>query len=304
MSACLYGVFKDEAKHLEAQLESCSEIADFYVLWEGGTSRDRTGEIMEAWCREHPGVVIRGEEWRGLADAQNRALGVARSQGCDYLFTLGGGEMVRSYAPLDGLGEAAYAVRCFHRGEDGERSQEWWQPNLIRADFACTWMGKTHTYLQPKESPPQRRLDAYEIEDVAYGHRRQSKLRRDRRILEQEHLRDPGNSRTLFYLAQTCFALGDTQAAIGYYTLRAAHPEFEEERWYAQFALAQINANTHEILTAWEARPWRAEPLRMLEFNYRAGGQPEIAQMFKERADTIPLPTEDMLFVHPGAYKT
>jgi hypothetical protein len=55
-------------------------------------------------------------------------------------------------------------------------------------------------------------------------------------------------------------------------------------------------------LRAWEFRPTRAEPLHQIAHRYRTDGRYQLGYLFAERAASIPLPAEDLLFLAAEVY--
>jgi hypothetical protein len=85
-------------------------------------------------------------------------------------------------------------------------------------------------------------------------------------LLEGDLLKNPEDTRTLFYLAQERRDLGDPRARETYLK-RAGLGGWEEEAWWCLYQaarLAEWPARAGELMTAWERRPFRLEPLRDL----------------------------------------
>jgi hypothetical protein len=62
------------------------------------------------------------------------------------------------------------------------------------------------------------------------------------------------------------------------------------------------NTNAHYLLTAWEYRPGRAEPLYYLTKMYRIKGKNHIGFMYALQGKEIPFPKDDLLFVDYHVY--
>jgi len=136
------------------------------------------------------------------------------------------------------------------------------------------------------------------------------KYERDRDLLLAEVARNPGDARSVFYLAQSYFDAGDHANALEWYRKRTEMGGWEEEVYYALFRCGecrvQLGASWPEVtdayLRAWEYRPARAEPLHALAREYRIAGRYQLGYLFAERAASIPLPTDDALFVGGDVY--
>jgi hypothetical protein len=91
---------------------------------------------------------------------------------------------------------------------------------------------------------------------------------RDKELLWKEHIADPYDPRTLFYLAQTCGCLGQQQEAYQYYLLRIKEKGFIEEVFHSYLRLgeiAQTLGHCWEESMSWYLKAYthsrRAEPL-------------------------------------------
>jgi predicted GH43/DUF377 family glycosyl hydrolase len=150
-------------------------------------------------------------------------------------------------------------------------------------------------------------LDALIVHHHADGGARADKFARDLGMLERDLASDPDNPRTLFYLAQTLRDLGEEDRAIEYYERRVAVGDWDEERFYAAFQAGNLRARRDEdeaidaLLSAWELRPQRAEPLFELARFCRFRGYHRLAYMFASRGAEIENP-DDVLFVHRWVY--
>jgi tetratricopeptide (TPR) repeat protein len=136
------------------------------------------------------------------------------------------------------------------------------------------------------------------------------KYERDCDLLLAEVDRNPGDARTVFYLAQSYYDLGDFGNARYWYARRAEMGDFAEEVYYALFRVAESMSRLGEpwpqvqdaYLRAWEYRPTRAEPLYVIAHRYRINQRYALGYLFAERAAHIPLPEEDTLFVSAEVY--
>jgi hypothetical protein len=125
---------------------------------------------------------------------------------------------------------------------------------------------------------------------------------RDRWLANVE--RNPEDARSVFFLAETCFQMGDFAGARQWYERRIEMGGCDEEVYHAMYQIAASMAELGEpwpdvedaYLKAWMFRPTRAEPLHAIAFRYRVEQRYCLAYLFAQRAAKIPLP-EDDLFV-------
>ena len=147
-----------------------------------------------------------------------------------------------------------------------------------------------------------RRLGARNLDPQKYA--------RDRDLLLAEVERNPEDARSVFYLAQSYFDLGDFVNARKWYARRVEMGGWDEEVYYSMCRLAESMAKLGEpwpevqdvYLRAWEFRPTRAEPLYAIACRYRVDQRYRLGYLFAERAAEIPFPEEDLLYVRADIY--
>ena len=131
--------------------------------------------------------------------------------------------------------------------------------------------------------------------------RHKSEQERDQLLGKVE--RNPQDARSVFFLAQTSFQLGDFAGARKWYGRRAEMGGCDEEVFYAMYRLAQSMQELREpwpdvedaYLRAWIFRPTRAEPLLPIATGYRQLQRYRLGYLFAQRAAEIPFPEEDLL---------
>jgi hypothetical protein len=129
------------------------------------------------------------------------------------------------------------------------------------------------------------------------------KAEHERDELLAEVGRNPEDARSVLFLAQTYFQLGEFYEARKCYARRAEMGGCDEEVYYALFRLAQSMQQLCEAwpevedayLRAWYFRPTRAEPLLPIATGYRQLKRYRLGYLFAQRAAEIPVPDEDLL---------
>jgi glycosyltransferase involved in cell wall biosynthesis len=301
---CLHMIVRDEAAIIERCIDSIAPVVDWYVICDTGSTDDTRERIAAAFVARG----VRGEmheiPFVDFGTTRNRALDLARASrgGFDYLLLADADmELVVGDASFrDAL--AAPAYRVLQRN-----GTSYWNTRLLHRDATARYVGATHEYLA-LDAPPER-LDGIAFADRADGASRKDKLDRDRRLLEAALAADPGNARAMFYLAQTCRDAGCHAEAREWYRKRADAGGWDEEVWYSlwmharsSLALGDDVAFVDGCLSAYEARPSRAEPLADLARYYRERGQNETAMLWVEAGERIPFPKDDVLFVDEATY--
>jgi tetratricopeptide (TPR) repeat protein len=129
------------------------------------------------------------------------------------------------------------------------------------------------------------------------------KLEHERDQLSAKVERDPEDARSVFFLAQTFYQLGDFAGARKWFARRVEMDGNDEEVFYAMYRLAESMQQLSEpwpdvedaYLRAWIFRPTRAEPLLAIATKYREFQRYRLGYLFAQRAAEIPFPAEDLL---------
>ncbi len=298
-------IVRDEEHVVAETLESVGPLVDYWVIVDTG-SQDGTIAAVEAHMRSAgiPGE-IHERPWRDFGSNRTEALELCAGK-CDYIWVIDADDLVVGDLDLSGLSADSYLLRY---GDD----PLYWRKQLFREGLRWRYEGVVHEYPACLEPVTEARLEGdYRIESRRLGSRNRDprKYHHDAALLEEALERDPGDARSVFYLAQSLFDAGETGAALERYTQRAAMGGWEEERFYSLWRRAVCLAALGEpwgaaldaYLQAWNARPTRAEPLHAIAAHYRACGDFHLGYLFASRACEIPLPEEDDLFVSRGAH--
>ncbi|MER6075921.1 glycosyltransferase [Streptomyces sp. NPDC001817] len=298
-SICLCMIVKNEAGVIERCLSSVRDLLDTWVISDTG-STDGTQQLIRRTLDGIPGQ-LHEEPWVNFG--HNRTLNIRRARGkADYLLLLDADHVLRQDGILPRLTADAYMLR--HEGVP-----EYWVKRLVRGDIAWRYEGVTHEYLTTDGHTGQENLKALFIEDHADGGSRHDKFERDARLLRAEMERDPRNTRTIFYLAQTMRDMGDTAEAIKLYELRAAMGDWEEEVYYSLLQAGVLHAESGNwpagmdtLIRAWESRPQRLEACYELASRLRVMGRHHMAHTILVAGLNKEQP-EDILFTQPWVYR-
>jgi glycosyltransferase involved in cell wall biosynthesis len=253
-------VVKDEAERIERVLASVKPLIDTWTICDTG-STDGTQKMIREQLAGIPGRLYT-HKWRDFG--HNRTLALARARGT-----------ARWLLMLDADEEILQVASDFRRWLGNRRDKRlqaydvlvldhestYRVPYLTRGDLELRYVGVTHEYL--KRSPDHYRLNLNGMVVTHHGkgpgYDYSEKLLRDIRLLEPEFR--AGDSRAIFYTAESHRHLGHAEQAALIYELRAKMPEFEEERWYSAYQAARLRENVDLLLEVWRERPWRHEPL-------------------------------------------
>ena len=302
---CLNMIVRNEAPIIERCLAAAAPVIGAYVICDTGSS-DGTREHIRAFfdARGIPGE-LHTIAFDDFAQARNASLAhcLASPLAFDYvLFADADMELVVD-APDFASRLTADAYRLRQRN-----GFVYWNLRLLRRGCRASYVGPTHEYLAVEGSVES--LDGAWFRDHADGGNRPQKFARDVALLERALETDPGNARTLFYLARTLYDAGRFEAALAMFTRRVAAAGWDEERWYAMLSVAQCHAALgndadciHACMSAYNARPARAEPLHVLARHLRTNGRHDAALLACEAGARIAYPASDLLFVDDFVYR-
>jgi tetratricopeptide (TPR) repeat protein len=137
----------------------------------------------------------------------------------------------------------------------------------------------------------------------------QPRFAKDKELLLREIQRDPNDSRSMFYLGQSCECLNQPEDALYYYKLRSMQTGYEDERFHSFLRggdnAARLNHDVFEVMK-WYLKAYhhskRAEPLVKIGNIFQALKDHKGAAMFYREAADLEFP-EARLFVDNNAYE-
>ncbi|WP_235192392.1 tetratricopeptide repeat-containing glycosyltransferase [Mycobacterium asiaticum] len=304
---CVNMIVRNEAAIIRETLDNIAQYISAWVIVDTG-SNDGTQDIV----RDHMAHLgIPGElherPWRNFGHNRSEALTLAQGHG-DYIWVLDADDKVMGDLDFGELGKDLYQLRY------GQVTDIFWRPNLFRDGLPVRYEGVVHEYVMVDSDFSHDRLDGdYFIDSRRLGARNlnpQHKYESDRDLLLAELERNPEDARSVFYLAQSYFDLGDFENARKWYQHRVDMGGWAEEVYQSMYRVAEsmwsMGAPWHEVesayLQAWEFRPSRAEPLYAIAFRYRLDERYRLGYLFAKHAAEIPFPLEDTLFVSADTY--
>ncbi|MFC4606347.1 glycosyltransferase [Streptomyces maoxianensis] len=298
-SICLCMIVKNESNVIERCLASVRDLVSTWVISDTG-STDGTQQLIRTALDGIPGE-LHEEPWVNFG--HNRTLNIQHAHGkADYLLLLDADLVIRRDGPLPRLTADSYMLR--HEGATEYRIKR-----LIRGNIAWRYEGVTHEYITADQRHSQENFDALVIEDFADGGSRHDKFERDARLLSAELERDPANSRTVFYLAQTMRDMGRDDEAITLYERRAEMGGWAEEVYFALLQVGILKDKADDwpgamdaLSRAWESRPQRLEASYELSGRLRKLGRYRLAHSIV-CAGLGQKPPEDLLFIQPWVYR-
>lgn len=301
---CLNMIVKNEAPVIQRCLASVRPWISHWVIVDTG-STDGTQDLVRAALADIPGELYE-RPWQDFAHNRNEALDLARRHG-DYILFIDADETLKMPEGFGwgDLGGDGYRFRCELDGWQYQRNA------LVSASQPWRWEGVLHEYLTQDGPHAWRDLPGPVIQVARDGARARdpNTYLHDIAVLERAVAAEPENTRYRFYLAQSYRDSGQAEAAIRCYRQRVEMGGWDEECWYALFQIAVLTEKTaapvsqvrDAYLTAYEARPKRAEPLCELARYHRLRREFAQAHLFAQQAVALPIPA-DTLFVDTSVY--
>ncbi len=299
-------IVKNEADVVAETLDSVAPYISSWVIVDTG-STDGTQDVI----REHmarlgiPGVLYK-QPWRDFGHNRTEALKLAQGRG-DYIWVIDADDIVVGTPDFTQLRADIYRMRL------GGASFTYWRPQLFRDGVGVRYEGVVHETAVWESDCVVGRLEGdYYVESRRLGARSQDtqKYARDRDLLLAEVERNPEDARSVFYLAQSYFDLGDFVNARKWYERRLEMGGLDEEVYYSMLRLAESMARLDwpwlvvqdAYLRAWEFRPIRAEAPYAIARRYREEQRYLPGHVYAQRAAQIPFPENDLLFVGADVY--
>lgn len=312
---------KNEHKRIKVSLDSVVGYVDCFIIYDTG-SEDDTVEIIKNHCEEHKiNLYLIQGEFDNFANSRNVSLQFADTIDVDYLLLLDcndvlrGGEHLREYAKeYKNCPATGFLV-----------AQEWWSGRydkyynlrFVKAREGWRYRGSVHEWMKDTKSKEGEELTPLRVPDkvVLYQDRTQDddksgkRFFRDKVLLLEDHKNNPTETRTLFYLAQTCSCLNQVEDAFYYYKIRSSLEGFQEEKFQAIYRCGEISETLrhpwYESM-GWYMRAFehssRVEPLIKIANHYKENKQWMIAFTFINLACTLTYPEHCILFVDQHAY--
>jgi tetratricopeptide (TPR) repeat protein len=304
---CLNMIVRNEAHVVHEVLDCVAPYISSWVIVDTG-SEDGTQDIVRAHMAD---LGIPGElherPWQNFGHNRSEALDLAQGH-ADYIWVIDADDLVVGTPDFSQLSADCYELRYGH-----PTNFTYWRKQIFRDGLPWRYAGVVHEFIacdQPHQS--QRLTGDYHIESRRLGGRNldPEKYARDRDLLLAEIERDPDDSRSVFYLAQSYFDLGDFVNARRWYERRSEMGGWEEEVYYSLYRVGESMSRLGEpwpqiqdaYLRAYESRPTRAEALNAIASHLRQERRFQLGHMFAQQAASIPLPESDILFVWSAVY--
>lgn len=314
---------KNESKRLSYTLKSLEGYMDSLIVFDTG-STDNTIDILKEWSKK-TGIPLRLKqgEFVNFSVSRNVSLEFADTfMDVDYLMLfdcndeLRGGDELLKFAKEYMDKPATGFLTCQH----------WWSGQydtyfnmrFIKPRSYWRYKGSVHEFMNVTNTPTgQPNVPVIKMPEsiVLYQDRTSDddksgkRFKRDYELLLADYKKDPTETRTLFYLAQTCSCLQLYDEAFYYYKQRSALDGFFEEKFHAYLRAGDLSINLgHDwydtfawYMKAFEFLP-RVEPINRIVEHYISKKNWPLAYHFSKLACSLKFPDHLILFIDKGAY--
>lgn len=296
MSLCLNMIVKNESRVIQRCLESVKKMVDYWVIVDTG-SDDGTQQIIKDCMADLPGE-LHERPWVDFSHNRNEALDLAKNKG-DYLLFLDADEqMISLDFDKKALNKNSYFVRLKERG-----NVETYRLAIVKNKKGWRWRYPLHESLahSSDEHMNSEKLPGLVIDGTALDGNRSSdpeKHLKDIHILKKALSKNPSDSHTVFYLAQTYAGGKQFPMALEYYHQRVAMGGYFHETFWSLFCIGVLQERLgmepelfiRSYKTAHAYDPSRAEPLYRMAHYYHRTKKSNIAYPILKKAIELPLP--------------
>lgn len=311
-------IVKDESKVIRRCLESVKPMIDAWAIVDTG-STDSTKEIILDCLKGIPGelstVAPPKKKWwqkRQLFDFakhRNIALDAARKLGTDYVLLIDADEEIALSKGATWEVPHLDADRYVAQFRNMPDNRVWHRSILIKSSVPWYWKHSIHETLHCDISDPlvASVLGGLEVKSYSDGGRNQNPVQKylnDAAACREAIKAEPDEPRHWFYLGQSYASAGQFLKAFRAYERRIAiGGGWDEEVWYSLYQLAPLGQlmgyhwrdTVAAYLKAYNARPWRAEPLWAAGCICRDNGEPALGEVYLRHALRLEYPPDSFL---------
>jgi len=327
---CLNMIVKNESKIIVRLIETVKDVIDYYIISDTG-STDNTISLIKRTMKKYkiPGEVPE-VPWKNFSHNRQAALEYAyMNPEIKYVFFIDAdeelkiGPNIKDFKTLkrtvfDSFDKDCYHIKKKYTGND------YYVPHLINTTrLPWKWNGVVHEYLdfQPLGSTMSAATHEYISDGLVYNHvnfgeganshgmTTKQKYLRDVGLLTAEIEKNPNDTRSMFYLAQSYYDAQEYEESYKHYKLRADMGGWNQEVFYSLYRMGictilckkPYETVLSHMMMAYEFHPVRIEPLFELCKYCREHDMFNQGYLFGKWA--LSLPTHnDVLFVHRYIY--
>jgi len=304
-SICLAFICRDNEDVVGRMIDSCAPIVSYVVACDTG-SKDNTIQVITNKCANLGlSCDIHLHEWKNFG--HNRSLLMKEVPKIfNYTLVMDTDETLEILPEFNitDLKEDCIMINTF------DTNNVWARDRIFSNLLNWEWYGAAHEFPGAKGMQTKRIEENLRLKIYPKKPGENNILRNYNLLLEDYNNGKQKDTRTLFYLGESCSDLGRYEEAYNWYMQRAMfHEIFPEERWYALYkaalmlaAMGKPEEATAMFLKAYGIRPHRMEPLYDLAMMLTKQNRHSDACTWFEIAVKIPYPKDDYLFVRKALY--
>jgi glycosyltransferase involved in cell wall biosynthesis len=268
---CLVMIVKDEEDSIEKCIRNVAPYISYWVIVDTG-SQDKTKEVIRE-TMDNLGIPgeLHERPWVNFEVNRTESLELAKGK-CDYRWIIDADDTFNALDPkinpFWGLNDVPDCYQITYRLS----SLQYHRVQLVKSSQDWVYKGVLHEYLYlDKEGMVQGIVPncyvAADISPLKRANSLEEKYANDAKILEEALIKEPSNTRYVFYLAQSYRDSAQLHKALEAYERRIKMGEWEEEVYYSMYMCAKIKERlgfsveevTELYSKAWEYRPSRLE---------------------------------------------
>jgi len=310
-------MMKNESERIHVTLESVKTFANSLTVYDTGSTDNSVEIVTEFANNNNIKLNLLVGEFENFATSRNALLDFADTfPEIDYYLLLDSNDelqksdLFKNYVE-ENHGKFKALLLCQSMCANDETI--FFNTKFLKSRVNFRFVGVVHEYLDTKDyteriKTPREKCVIYQDRSMDIG-KSQKRFRKDREMLIEEFKRDPTNSRTVFYLAQTCLWIKRYEEAMKYYLLRLDMVGFYEEKYES---LMNIATCTQKLNRKWEETMVyylqafdfleRAEPLVLIGEHYYEKENWKMAYSFLNTACSINYPSQCNLFINKYYY--
>lgn len=298
---CLNMIVKNEAPVICRCLESVKDLIDYWVIVDTG-SNDGTQKVIKKFLNDIPGE-LHERRWKNWGETRSEAFNLARGKG-DYILFMDADDILQLDEGCN-FGNFEKDLYTFWRGN---HNCSYLKPQIVRGDLPWKWIGVTHEYLtcdQPYSDTILEGAHYITLDDGATHKTGVAKYWKNVELLEDGLKQEPGNSRYMFYLAESYRCCNEKGKALEWYQKRVEQGGWAEEVYWSKLQIAHMlneMGTPYPIVIeaykdAFNYRPHRVEaPYYMAAIFNQNGQYVKAYEMLKMAAVLPKLQERDWLF--------
>lgn len=258
---CLNMIVKNESSNIERLFNSLKSVIDYYLIVDTGSEDDTVDKIKSVANKlKIPGEIYE-REWVNFGYNRQQALTLAIGK-ADYLLTIDADEeLILNDFDFNDLKYDSYSIIRKYA------NLEYYLPFLINIkdynNLGWRWNAPVHNYLTAQKQYSVYNLNKKETYILSHvnqggkskGRSLKEKYLHDAKLLKDELIRNPNDTRSQFYLAQSYFSAQEYELAEQEYSNRIKMNGWSEERFVSCLKLIVIYLNNNDLSSALNILP-------------------------------------------------